>query len=318
MGASKGKQWIEIRPPSDPRGGERAPQGRSIPELLAFGIVPVDKPAGPTSHDVVEEVKAILRAEKAGHGGTLDPKVTGVLPVFLNRATRLSSLLLLAGKTYEARARFHGEIDREAVRTLARAFLGEILQRPPVRSRVKRQTRPRTIYGLDVLAVRDREVHLRIDCQAGTYIRKLIHDMGERCGTGAHMVGLRRIRAGVFREREAVDLASLRAAFEGAGEGLEEPLRRVLVPGEHLAALLPRLVIDDGAARAVARGAKLAAVGLLRIEIPFTAGDRVAILGEDGSWIALGEALMDGERVREGAGGLVAIPRRVVSPPGWH
>ena len=311
---TQNKRWIELAPDMDAPLETPIPPDRPLPEHLDFGVVAVDKPSGPTSHDVVDRVRRILRIDKAGHGGTLDPNATGVLPVFLGRATKLSSLSLHGGKTYSAVARFHRDVDSEALEGLARDYLGEISQLPPVRSRVKREIRTREIYDLAFSSLAGRDVLLHVSCEAGTYVRKLIHDMGQTLGTGAHMTGLRRIRAGCFQEEDAVDLDGLEAAYRDAREGSEDRLRRWIAPAESLASLLPRFVLDPGAARAVARGAKLAKVGLFRFEVPLAKSDRIALLAGSGEWVALGMALEDGDTITTMKSGLVAAPKRVLMP----
>ncbi|MHC4601442.1 MAG: RNA-guided pseudouridylation complex pseudouridine synthase subunit Cbf5 [Planctomycetota bacterium] len=316
MDETKARRWAAPGGKPVAAADPPVPTERALPEHLDFGIVTIDKAGGPTSHDVVTDVKRILGATKAGHGGTLDPNATGVLPVFLGRATRLSRLSLKGGKDYEALARFHADVTRPGVEALTRGFLGKIDQLPPVRSRVKRRLRTRNIDELRVVSVDGRDALLFVSCEAGTYIRKLIHDMGQALGTGAHMVRLRRTRAGPFGLAAAVDVDGLAEAASRARDGEEEVLRRWVVPGEVLAQILPRFVLDPGAAEAVASGTQLAAVGLLRFELPVRAGDEVALLDERGSWIALGEAIVDGEEIAAGAGGLVARPRRVLVRPG--
>jgi H/ACA ribonucleoprotein complex subunit 4 len=314
MNDTHDRRWVVLQHDPAGNGEPPFPPTRTLPELLSFGVVPVDKPAGPTSHDIVSRTKRVLRVPKAGHGGTLDPNATGVLPVFLGRATRLSGLLLRSGKAYDAVARFHGPVTQEAVESLAAEFVGEIRQLPPVRSRVKRAWRTRAVYTLEVLSVEGRDARLRTDVEAGTYIRKLIHDMGETLGTGAHMTGLRRTRAGPFREEAAVTLEVLAEARAHAEGGDASALREAVRPGEVLCTPLPRLVVDEGAARALARGAPLAAPGILRFEAPLATGDEVAVLDASGEWVALGNSLVDGETLGPGARGWTVKTRKVFRP----
>jgi H/ACA ribonucleoprotein complex subunit 4 len=150
----------------------------------------VDKPSGPTSHQISAYVKDILAIDKAGHSGTLDPKVTGVLPVTTGRATKGVQLLIKAGKEYVALMHIHKDIDEAEVRKACEEFIGKIQQLPPIRSSVKRQLRTRSIYYFEIIEIEGRDVLFRVGCEAGTYIRKLIHDLGQRLGCGAHMVTL--------------------------------------------------------------------------------------------------------------------------------
>lgn len=303
--------WVVLQP-SAAGDGEPPLPDRSLAGHLRFAVAAVDKAAGPTSHDVVTSARRLLGVSKAGHGGTLDPAVTGVLPVFFGGATRLSALSLAGGKAYRAVARFHADIGEEELRALLARFSGAIAQTPPRRSRVVRRERTRTVHEGRLLSLTGRDALLHFEVEAGTYIRKLIHDMGAARGSGAHMAWLRRTRAGAFGEDRAVTLEALADALAEARDGDETALRAAVRPAEILASTVPRMVVDPGAARAVARGAVLAAAGVLRFEPGFAAGDVLALLGEDGSWVALAEALQAGEGIAGRGAGLVARTRRVL------
>ncbi|HLF16767.1 MAG TPA: RNA-guided pseudouridylation complex pseudouridine synthase subunit Cbf5, partial [Candidatus Thermoplasmatota archaeon] len=173
-----------VRMPSttDPKYGKR-PEERSAAELLAAGVVPLDKPSGPTSHQVAAWLRNALQIEAVGHGGTLDPKVTGALPVAIGGAVKAVGALLSAGKEYVAVLRLHEDRDEAAVRQAAAGFVGKVEQTPPVRSAVARRPRTRRIYYLDILEVSGRDVLFRVGCQAGTYVRNLCVDIGKALGT---------------------------------------------------------------------------------------------------------------------------------------
>ena len=191
------------------------PNKRPISSLFDYGLILIDKPGGPTSHEVVAWVKRILDIEKAGHSGTLDPYATGLLPVGLGEGTKALSVLLLGPKEYYALARLHANIADESLTSVIKGFTGDIYQRPPQRSSVKRATRIRTIYQSEKLEEHDRLVLLRFICQAGTYIRKIIYDIGEVLGPGATMVELRRTQVSNLSEGDVlVRLHDLADAFE--------------------------------------------------------------------------------------------------------
>ena len=184
---------------TDPGFGKR-PMERSIEEHLSYGVINLDKPRGPTSHEVAAWVKGILKIKKAGHGGTLDPRVNGVLPITLEESTKIVKVLLNAGKEYVCAMRLHSDSSRHKIGEALSKFVGEIYQRPPVKSAVKRQLRTRRIYYINLLEVDNRDVLFKVGCEAGTYIRKLCHDIGEVLGLGAHMLELRRTKSGIFDE----------------------------------------------------------------------------------------------------------------------
>ncbi|HEX5573830.1 MAG TPA: RNA-guided pseudouridylation complex pseudouridine synthase subunit Cbf5, partial [Nitrososphaeraceae archaeon] len=173
------------------------PDSRPLDVLLDNGIILLDKPSGPTSHELVAWTKRILGITKAGHSGTLDPGTTGLLPIGLGDATKALSILLLGPKEYYAIARIHHQKDLGLIDRVLGQFTGEIYQRPPQRSSVKRSTRVRRIYELQRLESVNNILLLRVLCEAGTYIRKLVYDIGEVLGTGATMFELRRTRVSV-------------------------------------------------------------------------------------------------------------------------
>ncbi len=177
------------------------PDNRPIEELINYGIINLDKPAGPTSHQCSDYVQKILHIEKAGHSGTLDPKVTGVLPTALGRATRIVQTLLKAGKEYVAVMHLHKLVAGGKLKSVLKEFTGKIKQLPPVRSAVKRKLREKEIYYLELLEMDGQDVLLKIGCEAGTYVRKLIHDIGVKLGCGAHMSELRRTKVACFDEQ---------------------------------------------------------------------------------------------------------------------
>lgn len=219
---------------------DRIRDRRSIEELLQFGIVNLDKPSGPTSFRAASMAGRILDAPKSCHYGTLDPKVTGVLPVGLNRACRLAQWFLKKDKTYVGVMRLHRDVPLEEVEAEMPDFRGVIVQVPPVRSRVKRQARKREVYRWKITGVEGRDLRFVAEVEAGTYIRKLIHDLGERIG-GAHMLSLRRTHAGPFghEDESFVTLEQFERAVQIWRKGEEEPLRRALVPGEAIGRMLP-------------------------------------------------------------------------------
>src|ERR671939_2130063 len=212
------------------------PEKRPIESLFNYGLISVDKPNGPTSHEIVAWVKRILKVDKAGHSGTLDPGATGLLPIGLGEGTKALSVLLLGPKKYYALARLHSHVSSDKLRRVMREFTGEIYQRPPQRSSVRRVTRVRSVYEFDYLENYDRLVLMRILCQAGTYIRKIIYDIGEVLSLGATMVELRRTRVSSLSEQKdgLVRLHDVADAYQRYKESKdEEKLRSLIMPIEH-------------------------------------------------------------------------------------
>lgn len=210
---------------------------KSIEELLEFSIINIDKPSGPTSFGVDTIIKKSLKLNKTSHFGTLDPMVTGVLPISLNRACRLMSYFIGKKKTYVGIMRLHKDIKITDLKKELKNFIGEITQLPPVKSRVKRQERQRTIYSFNILEKNKKDILFETEVQAGTYIRKLIHDLGEKIG-GAHMIELRRVKASIFEE-PSINIYDFLEAVNEYKKGNENKLKKMLIPGEIISKVLP-------------------------------------------------------------------------------
>jgi H/ACA ribonucleoprotein complex subunit 4 len=297
----------------------RYPEARPISEHIKYGVINLDKPRGPTSHETVAWLKEILGTAKAGHSGTLDPRVSGVLPVALESATKALSILFDLGKEYVCVMKVHGEVDSEKVIKTIRKFQGEIYQRPPVKSAVKRQLRTRKIYYIHIEELKDKRVLMRIGCEAGTYIRKLCHDIGLLMGSGAHMEELRRTKAGPFEEEKAVNLHDVKDAYQFWSEnGLEGPLRDVIRPVETVMDHLPKVVVRDTAVDAICHGADLAVPGINRIHLEIKKGDKVAIFTHKNEIVALGDALMTSEEMLTEEAGIAAKTKRVIMDLGTY
>lgn len=180
-----------------------------MPESMRKGAVLLDKPRDLTSMECVEKVKDILKAERAGHSGTLDPKVTGVMLIALNEARKAMPVLIGLKKEYEGTMRLHGDVNEKRINEVARDFVGRITQTPPVRSAVVRKPREREVYSFEITKIDGKDMYFRVECESGTYVRKLCHDFGERLGTGAHMTGLRRTKINGFSEKECTTIEKL-------------------------------------------------------------------------------------------------------------
>jgi len=304
--------------PTDPAYGFE-PQSRPIPSLLDYGVIPLDKPRGPTSHEVVAWTRRLLGIPKAGHSGTLDPGVSGLLPVGLGEATKALTLLLMFPKEYWAVMRVHSSVPRETLDSCIRDFTGEIFQRPPQRSSVKRETRTRTIYELEVAEQVGNVFLLRCLCQAGTYVRKLVYDIGEVLGVGATMVELRRTRVGPIEERDGfVTLHELNYALFALKNGDERGIRTAVRPVERYLGGLKRVVMKDSAVEAVCHGARLAIPGVLSLSGGIKRGETVVLLTGKGEIVAIAEALMTTEEVSGQEKGLAFSVKRVIMKLGTY
>ncbi|MGE5638182.1 MAG: RNA-guided pseudouridylation complex pseudouridine synthase subunit Cbf5 [Chloroflexota bacterium] len=297
------------------------PDERSAADIMRYGVIDLDKPAGPTSHEVAAWTKKILKLSCIGHGGTLDPNVTGVLPVTLEDSTKIVQALLYSGKEYVCVMKLHGEVQEASVRRILSEFEDEIYQRPPLRASVKRQLRTRRIYYNEFIEMDGRNVLFRVGCEGGTYIRKLCFDIGEILGVGAHMQELRRTRGGPFTEDDPafVTLHKVANWFADWQEQKDDAiLRKFIQPMENALGLLPKIVVRDSAVDALCHGANLTAPGVLSLESGIVKGSIIAILTLKGEAIALAQALVSSEEILHLDHGAVAALRRVVMPRGTY
>jgi predicted rRNA pseudouridine synthase len=274
------------------------PADRSVDDLLAFGVVNLDKPPGPSSHQVASWVRDLAGVDRAAHAGTLDPKVTGSLPVMLGAATRLTPVFREGEKEYVAVLELHGRPPADLDAVVA-SFEGEIYQKPPRKSAVTRRLRTRTVHDLSVLERDGRQVLLRIRCAGGTYVRKLCHDLGLALGTGAHMGHLRRTATDPFDDRDLATLHDFADALAFAESGEEGPLRRVVDPAERVLRDVPTVVVAPSAAESVATGAPVYAPGVIEAPDGDDARDGlVACRTPDGAAVCLGRLVGDPDAER--------------------
>jgi tRNA pseudouridine55 synthase len=290
------------------------------------GVIIVDKPAGITSHDVVDRVRKLLGVKKAGHAGTLDPMATGVLAVCVGEATKIASFLTGDDKVYEATMRLGVRTDTqdmtgrvlaeqetrvtdEDVKAVLAALVGTITQVPPQYSAVK--VRGKALYkwarkGVNVEAaarqVNIREIHVRdialplvsftVTCSKGTYVRTLCADAGDRLGCGAALEKLRRTASGIFRAENAVSL-------EGDSDaGIQAKLERALIPTRHALTGMPDVLIPPSLEQRVMKGHQPDAEGLAGLQIAsLGAGDVVKFVSETGRIVALARMLVQTEDI---------------------
>jgi H/ACA ribonucleoprotein complex subunit 4 len=314
----KRKRLVKVSAKTNDHYG-KYPDELSIPELLTNGFINLDKPSGPTSHQVDAWVKEILHVDKVGHGGTLDPGVTGVLPIALGEATRAIQVLLLAGKEYVGIMRLHKNIDKKTINEICNSFIGEIYQIPPLRSAVKRIKRRREIYYFQIIQIQDREILFRVGCEAGTYIRTLCVDIGKKIGCGGHLVELRRTKVGTITEKNSVTLQDIKDAYIFWNEDQDETqIRSKISPMYKLLDHVPKIIIRDSAVDALCHGANLAIPGIVEIDTNIKKEDLVAVLTIKNEGVALVKTLMSTEQIIQKDTGLCAILQRVLMNKGTY
>lgn len=283
---------------------EKIKKSKSIQELLEFGIINIDKPSGPTSFNVSDFARRALSelgVKKTSHFGTLDPMVTGVLPIALNRACRLTGFFLGEDKEYVGIMRIHEDIPIEKIeRAIKEKFLGNIKQTPPRKSRVKRVEREREIKKFDLAEKSGEEIVFRAEVQGGTYIRKLISDLGDFLNIGAHMLELRRVRAGIFKEDSknypSITLYELEEAIKDYKNGNDKKLRGIIIPAEIVSEVYPAVEIKNSNLKNILTGKPIQADNLKdpKDYDKFEKEDRICIFNE-GKFIEMSKVVKNKE-----------------------
>jgi H/ACA ribonucleoprotein complex subunit 4 len=283
-------------------------RGRSMETtgLLKNSVIIINKPPGHSSHEITTFVKKITGASRAGHAGTLDPDVSGVLPVALGRATKLLQYIAGKDKTYVGIMKFRQPPTKERIEALFAKFTGTLTQTPPKISAVRKVPRKRTVHSLKLLQAKGSLALFEAKVDAGTYIRTLCEDMGRECG-GARMEELRRTAVGGITEREAVrmeDVIDAMWLWKNRNDG--SLLRRMLRPPETLIGL-PRAFIKESALPSILNGAQLTVPGIERIE-DVAKGGRVAIYCKE-RFVGVGVVQMGLEEMAAGRGIAVKLER---------
>merc|ERR1712020_149658 len=292
-----------------------SPLKRELADYVRSGFINVDKPANPSSHEVVAWIKRILRVEKTGHSGTLDPKVTGCLVVCIDRATRLVKSQQSAGKEYVCIYRLHDSIPQKRVAQELEKLKGALFQRPPLISAVKRQLRVRTVYESKLLE-HDEERNMGIfwvSVESGFYARTICVHLGLMLGCGGQMQELRRPRAGIMTGKESSTMHDiLDAQWMYDNHKDESYLRRVIRPLEALLTKHKRIIMKDSAVNAICYGAKILLPGVLRYEDGIEFGEEIVVCTTKGEAICLGIAQMTTATMASCDHGIVAKIKRVV------
>lgn len=317
--ALKERELVYLVEGEEPSEYGKRPEDRTMEELLNQGVINIDKPAGPTSHEIVSWVKEMLDSNRTGQGGTLDPNVTGVLPIALGEATKGLRALLEGGKEYVGIIRLHRDVKQDRIHSIVQEFTTKIYQTPPVKSAVKRERRVREIYYSEVIEIKKRDVLFKIGCEAGTYVRTFAKDIGTVLGCGANMAQLRRTRSALFTEDDSVTLHDLKDAYvEYREEGNEEPLRKIILPQEEMFKHLPVIIIRDSAVDAICHGADLARPGVVAISEGVQRGEMCILLTQKGEAVALGKALKTSMEMVKNIKGISANITRVIMVPGTY
>jgi H/ACA ribonucleoprotein complex subunit 4 len=312
------KVLIKCEAETDPAYGID-PNKRSVPDLLNYGIVNVNKFKGPTSHEIADFVKRILSIEKAGQSGTLDPGVTGVLPVGLGKATRVLSVLLTCGKEYVCLMHVHQKIEDEKLKEGIMSFVGKIMQMPPIKSAVKRQLRERRIYYIEILEIKGQDVLFRVGCEAGTYIRKLCDDIGKKLGTGAHMAQLIRTKVGMFDSDNMYSLQEISDGYYDYVKNGSEKIRDIIFPIEKTVEHIPKIWVMDSAVEPLCQGFFLAIPGIVKLDSDVSVNNgHVALMTLKNELIGLGNPQLNSQEIMKKTRGVAVKIDSVIMAQGTY
>jgi len=274
------------------------------------GLILINKPKGPTSNTVSVWVREIL-GEKTGHCGTLDPNVSGVLPILIGKGIKLLEYLQVHDKEYICLMKLGKKIEEDGLKEALKSFIGPVYQKPPLYSAVSKATRVRKIYAIELLETMGRRALVRIECQHGTYVRKLVEDLGHVLGTKTIMEELRRTRVGSFTEQECVSLTQLKDAY-ALREEKPKLLEQIIRPLEYAVSNWPKAYVKELAAKNIVKGADLMAPGLEKTGGRFGKGDVLAIMERD-RLIAVGKALFDSKNIiNQKRGPIVSLEKVLV------
>jgi H/ACA ribonucleoprotein complex subunit 4 len=300
-----------------------APSERTFEQMLAASVILLDKPAGPSSHQLAAWAKDIIGLEKMGHGGTLDPFATGVLPLLLGKTMRLTGAMLGHDKCYIAVLRFDASPSEDELSAAVARLSGRIYNVPPEISAVKVQVRTRTIKTFEILENEEKFAVALIECEAGTYVRTLARDLGLLLGQNVELVELRRPYSGTFDEKHCVSMETISDAMwmYKANED-DKAMRKILLPIEVLVSHYPEVVIKDAAVGAISHGAPLARPGIVSIAKGLAKGSIVRLMTLKGEVVALAQLLIESDSIPDLNAGEVAKSQSVlmdidVYPRAW-
>lgn len=261
----------------------------SIEELIPRSVINLNKPSGPTSRDVVLEIKNLFNLKNCGHAGTLDPRVDGILIVALENATKAMPVLMGLDKEYEGVMYLHKDVDKKTLKKIiSKHFIGEITQTPPVKSHVARKPRKRMIYSFDILKKDRKNVWFKTRVQSGTYIRKLCSDIGEKLGIVAQMKELQRTKVGHFNLKNSYTLSDIKEAYELWKSGNDSKLRKILIPIEKAIPHIKRVYVKDSSIKSIRNGAPVSSSDIIKVQKEINPEETIGIFSSKQELIALG------------------------------
>ena len=289
------------------------PSERTIEQLLESCFILLDKSPGPSSHQVSAWARDMMGLEKLGHGGTLDPFASGLLPLLSGKAMRLTGKILTHDKSYLALFKFGKELDRNEIEDKMAMLTGKVYNVPPEISAVRVQVRTRKISKFDILDFDGTSLLTQIECEAGTYVRTMARDLGLLLDTPVELKELRRPTSGEFSLSQSITMQQLADAYWLWQEkGEEDAMLRILHPIEDMLSDLPRVVVKDGAAAALSHGAPLLRPGVVSIDEDLKVGSEVLLVTMKGEAVAIAKMSQNSKVIPDMNQGEVAKPNCVL------
>jgi len=289
------------------------PSERTVEQLLESCFILLDKSPGPSSHQVSAWARDMMGLEKLGHGGTLDPFASGLLPLLSGKAMRLTGRILTHDKSYLAIFKFGKEFDRDELEEKMAMLTGKVYNVPPEISAVRVQVRTRKISKFDILDFDGNSLLTHIECEAGTYVRTMARDLGLLLDTPVELKELRRPTSGEFSLNQSITMQQLADAYWlWQQKGEEDAMLRILHPIEDLLSDLPRVVVKDGAAAALSHGAPLLRPGVVSFDEDLKVGSEVLIVTMKGEAVAIAKMSQNSKVIPDMNQGEVAKPNCVL------
>lgn len=291
----------------------KIPDMRTVEERLESGFILLDKAAGPSSHQVASWARDMFGLERLGHGGTLDPFATGVLPLMAGKSMKLTKKILTHDKTYICVFRFASEPDSKMLDEVMSNMTGRVFNVPPEISAVKIQVRSRRIFKFEKLDFKNNQMVARVQCEAGTYIRTMARDMGLLLNMKVELKELRRETSGIFTLDDCVTLQQLADAY-WLWKELSQPeaLLRIIHPIEKLLLDYPSVTVKDSAAAALSHGAPLLRPGIVSIDPSISEGRDIVVNTMKGETVGIVNMSVTSDSVKDMENGEIARPSMVL------
>ena len=315
---------IQLGDVSKPSNHGLNPEELTIEQRLASGFILLDKPPGPTSHQIASWVRDLLGLERLGHGGTLDPFATGVLPLMAGKSMKLTKGILKTDKTYIAVLKFAQETNIDSLNEVIDKLTGRIYNVPPEISAVKVQVRTRKIYKFELIENNSKQAIVKIFCEAGTYIRTIARDMGLLLGYNVELKELRRENSGRFNLTDCVTLQEIADAVWLWKEcDNSAALEKIIHPTEKLLLDKPYIIVKDSAASALCHGAPLLRPGLIEVSDTLSSGLEVAAFTSKNEIVGIVKMSKGFTEISSESSGEIGKPVMILMeqeryPPQWN